>query len=110
MDFFKLIKQFQQTKISLKESIPTALCTLIVAIVIYNIWSFNTLLITWLLGLTSWAYIHIKKSNYTWQRFDDIDERDVEFRDEFEVRIEALEKQITELNSKLQILNDKTSR
>lgn len=109
MDFFKLIKQFQQTKLSLKESIPAILLTLTLAIIIYNIWSFNTLLVAWLFGLTSWAYIHIKKSSYTWQRFDDIDERDVEFRDEFEVRIEALEKQVTELNSKLQSLNDKTS-
>ena len=105
MNFFKFIKQIDTTKLSLKEMMVTIAMCCLVAVVTYHTWSFTTLTIVWLVSLTSWAYLHIKKSKHTWQRFDDIDERDIEFRDEFEVRIEVLEKQVIDLNKKIERLS-----
>ena len=46
----------------------------------------------WLLFLTLWIYFHTKKDRKIWDRFGEIDERDMEFHDDCEKRIEKLEK------------------
>jgi hypothetical protein len=69
------------------------------------LWKSSAVQFMWLFGLTLWAFLHIKKSLFTNQRFREIDERDLDFKDECDshrknlyAKIEQLEKKVEELS------------
>lgn len=53
----------------------------IVSLLTY-LWSSSGVILLWLFFLTLWAFLHIKKSVLTQERFDEIDQRDMDFKDE----------------------------
>lgn len=102
MNFLKILKQIETTDFSFQEVGIISSAVLIAGLVISNVWSVPVFALFWLTLVSCWIYLHIKKSKYTWQRFDDIDERDIEYKDEFELRVEKLEQRVSELAHSLQ--------
>lgn len=106
MDLIKFLRQIETSEFSPKEVVVLISTILILGLVISNTWSSIFFIFFWLSLVSTWIYLHIKKSKHTWQRFDDIDERDIEFKDEFELRIEKLEQRMAELAQHFQTKNN----
>jgi fatty acid desaturase len=84
-------------------------CFVLLAVISFLtwIWKSSVMQFVWLFGLTLWVFLHIKKSHFTHQRFREIDERDLDFKDECDshrknlyAKIEHLEKKVEELSAR----------
>lgn len=65
---------------------------------LHLLWGGHTTSYLWLMMLTIWAILHIKKSRTTWQRFRDIDARDMEYKEYLDQRIEHLEETLKKMD------------
>jgi hypothetical protein len=61
------------------------------------IWGADTTIYLCLTSIFLWIFLHVKKSKITWERFDEIDQRDMDFKDEFDKKYEKI---LTQLNKK----------
>lgn len=66
---------------------------------------FTTLLI-WLFVLTTWAFLHIRKSALTQERFEEIDQRDLDFKDECDRHFARLDELKDKLHEHYRIHGD----
>ena len=73
----------------------------------YLVFGSDTTIIAWLLILTAWLYLRQKQDAFTWQRFDDIDQRDIDYKDDVDRRIEQLLAQPRFTPPKIQDLSDR---
>ena len=90
-----LLKYLKSNAISLKEFSFFLLVTAVVLGLGYEVWGPFLTLYLWLLVLSCWAFLHVKKSKKTQQRFRDIDARDIDYK-------EYIDKKFLELNLKLE--------
>lgn len=70
-----------------------AIFLLVMAAVIsasHFLWGQSTTIYLCLLTIYVWIFLHVKKSKTTWERFDEIDQRDMDFKDEFDKKYEKL--------------------
>jgi hypothetical protein len=63
----------------------------------HYIWGADTTIYLCLTSIFLWIFLHVKRSKTTWDRFDEIDQRDMDFKDEFDRRYEKI---LAELNKK----------
>lgn len=56
------------------------------------LWESSVIIFLWLLGLTIWFFLHTKKNAQTHYRFSELDQRDMDFKDECDVQFEKLKK------------------
>ena len=63
-------------------------------------WPQSNFTLAWLFVLTMWALLHSKKSSTTWDRFDEIDERDLDFHNTIDKQLESFDERIKLLESK----------
>ena len=63
----------------------------------HYIWGADTTTYLCLTSIFLWIFLHVKRSKTTWDRFDEIDQRDMDFKDEFDRRYEKI---LAELNKK----------
>jgi len=60
-------------------------------------WGVDKFVYIWLLGLTGWALLHIRKSMNTWSMFEEVDQRSSDYAEEVDLRFDNLELKIQAL-------------
>lgn len=63
----------------------------------HYVWGESTTTYLWLLAVSLWAFLHIRKSKTTWDRFDEVDQRDLDFKDEFDRKYNRLSTELEEV-------------
>lgn len=101
----RIINYFRQIDTSPKEILLVCFLILSFSAFAHYFWGESTATYLWLSVLTLWYYFNSKKSKAIQQKFIDIDERDMDFKDEYDqlfIDIEHFQKEVTSRISKME--------
>jgi len=70
-------------------------------------WPAENIIVCWLFSITIWAFLHVRKSSTTWSRFDEIDERDLDFHNSIDQQLESIQSRISKLEASTLLQGDR---
>lgn len=80
----RLLDYLRQNNLALKEMFVIGVVLISVVSLLHLLWGGFTVTYLWLSITTLWLYLNTKKNKAIMQRFTDIDERDMDFKDEYD--------------------------
>jgi hypothetical protein len=93
----KLRSSYKLVGINLGDLCKALLVIIAITTTAHYVWGPERTTYLWLIGLTTWIFLHIKQSMSTHERLNEMDQRDMDFHDHVDKKMERLDKEIENL-------------